>query len=100
MTGGVAAVEVLVATPRIREILRDPIRTEDLKVEMIRGKDEFGSQTFGQHLDELVARGAVAAETARAALSADPEVRPGPAGGSGCRRSEVRSQVRVCRDQR
>jgi twitching motility protein PilT len=72
--GRVAEVEVLVATPRVREILRDPTRAEDLKVEMIRGKDEFGSQTFGQHLDELVARGAVAAETARAALTADPEV--------------------------
>ena len=79
--GRVAAVEVLVATPRIREILRDPSRTDDLKVEMIRGRDEFGSQTFGQHLDELVAKGVVAVETARAALTADPEVESRASGG-------------------
>src|SRR5574338_547938 len=72
--GRVAALEVLVATPRVREILRDPHRFEDLKIEMIRGREEVGSQTFGQHLDDLVEQGAVAAETARAALTADPEV--------------------------
>ena len=54
--------------------MRDPHRFEDLKVEMIRGREEVGSQTFGQHLDDLVERKEVAAETARAALTADPEV--------------------------
>ena len=72
--GRVAALEIMIATPRIREILRDPHRFEDLKVEMIRGREEVGSQTFGQHLDDLVSDGVVAAETARAALTADPEV--------------------------
>jgi twitching motility protein PilT len=72
--GRLPAVEVLVATPRVREILRDPHRFEDLKVEMIRGREEVGSQTFGQHLDDLVESQSVAAETARAALTADPEV--------------------------
>lgn len=80
--GRVAALEILVANPRVREILRDPHRYEDLKVEMIRGKDEIGSQTFGQHLDELVAQGVVAAETARAALTSDPEVQARVSGGS------------------
>jgi len=80
--GRVAAVEMLVATPRVREILRDPQRLEDLKVEMIRGRDEVGSQTFGQHLDDLVARGTVAAETARAALTSDPEVQARLSGGA------------------
>ncbi len=83
--GRVAAVEVLLATPRVREVLRDPTRTEDLKVEMIRGRDEVGSQTFGQHLDDLVAKGLVTAETARAALTADPEVQARVSGGRGCR---------------
>ncbi len=41
---------------------------------MIRGREDVDSQTFGQHLDDLVEQGAVAAETARAALTADPEV--------------------------
>jgi twitching motility protein PilT len=80
--GRVAAVEMLVATPRVREILRDPLQLEDLKVEMIRGRDEVGSQTFGQHLDDLVARGVVAAETARAALTSDPEVQARVSGGA------------------
>jgi twitching motility protein PilT len=80
--GRVAAVEMLVATPKVREILRDPLQLEDLKVEMIRGRDEVGSQTFGQHLDELVAQGVVAAETARAALTSDPEVQARVSGGA------------------
>jgi twitching motility protein PilT len=72
--GRVVALEILVSTPRVREILRDPVRFEDLKIEMIRGRDDSGSQTFGQHLDDLVDQGVVAAETARAALTTDPEV--------------------------
>ncbi|HEU4569890.1 MAG TPA: PilT/PilU family type 4a pilus ATPase [Gemmatimonadales bacterium] len=79
--GRVPAVEVLVATPRIREILRDPVRFDDLKIEMIRGRDDVGTQTFGQHLDDLVAAGAVAAETARAALTTDPDVEARVSGG-------------------
>ncbi|MGH7590680.1 MAG: type IV pilus twitching motility protein PilT [Gemmatimonadales bacterium] len=67
--GRVAAVEVMVCTPRILEILRDPIRIDDLTVEMIRGREEHGMQTFGQHLDDLVEQELVAIETARAALS-------------------------------
>lgn len=73
--GRVAAVEVMVCTPRIREVLRDPLRLDDLKVEMIRGREEYGMQTFGQHLDELVEKEQVAIETARAALT-EPDARP------------------------
>jgi twitching motility protein PilT len=68
-TGRVAALEVMLCTQRIREVLRDPVRIEDLKVEMIRGREEYGMQTFGQHLDELVEQELVAVETARAALT-------------------------------
>ncbi|HSC59120.1 MAG TPA: ATPase, T2SS/T4P/T4SS family, partial [Gemmatimonadales bacterium] len=78
-TGRVAAVEVMVCTPRIREVLRDPVRIDDLKVEMIRGRDEHGMQTFGQHLDDLVERELVAIETARAALT-EPGSLPAGAG--------------------
>ncbi|MFI5234725.1 MAG: type IV pilus twitching motility protein PilT [Gemmatimonadales bacterium] len=74
----VLAVEVMICTPRIREILRDPIRLDDIKSEMIRGREEYGMQTFSQHLDELVEKELVTIETARAAL-AEPEPAPGSA---------------------
>jgi twitching motility protein PilT len=69
--GRVAAVEVLLATPPIRECLKAG-RIGDLKRLMGHGKAE-GMQTFDQHISELAADQRITQETARAALAASPE---------------------------
>jgi twitching motility protein PilT len=67
--GRVAAVEVLIATPAIRECLKDPERIAQVKQIMAEGRKDLGSQTFDQHLDELIEAGQITAETRRTALA-------------------------------
>ena len=67
--GRVAAVEVLVATAGVREALKDPARVEDLRKQMADGREQLGTQTFDQHLAELVEAGLITQETSTAALS-------------------------------
>jgi len=76
--GRVAAVEVLLATPAVRECIREHARIGELRKLMADGRKQSGSQTYEQHLTELVESGLIAQETARAAgaLSA-----PASAGG-------------------
>jgi twitching motility protein PilT len=67
--GRVAAVEVLISTPAVRESLKDASRLRELRRHMADGRKQLGTQTFEQHVDDLVASGAIATETARVALS-------------------------------
>jgi twitching motility protein PilT len=67
--GRVAAVEVLIATPAIRECLKDPERMPQVKQIMAEGGKDLGTQTFDQHLDELIEAGQITAETRRTALA-------------------------------
>jgi twitching motility protein PilT len=67
--GRVAAVEVLIATPAIRESLKDPERMPQVKQIMAEGRKDLGTQTFDQHLDELIEAGQITAETRRTALA-------------------------------
>ncbi len=69
--GRVAAMEILVATPGIRECLKSAARLAELKKLMGDAKDD-GMQTFEQHLGELVAGGWLAPESAKAALIPTP----------------------------
>ena len=66
-SGRVAAMEIVAATPAVRECLRDSARTAELQKLM---KSDETMQTLKQHLDELVRDGAVAKETARVTASA------------------------------
>jgi twitching motility protein PilT len=68
--GRVAAVEVLIATPAARECLKDPDRVVQVKRIMADGRKDLGTQTYDQHLEELVEAGQITAETKRAALAA------------------------------
>jgi twitching motility protein PilT len=77
-SGRVAAVECLVATPLVRECLRDPARMGELHGIMAAGADA-GMQTFEQHLEKLVARKEVSAEAARAARPPAPSPAAAPA---------------------
>src|SRR5216110_1233513 len=69
--GRVAAVEILMCTSEVRELIKDPSRTADLPEYVREARDEYGMQTFDQHLMELVADEVVTYETALAA-STDP----------------------------
>jgi twitching motility protein PilT len=78
--GQVAAVEVLLATPAVRETLRDQSRFGELRKHMADGRRHNGSQTYQQHVAELVEAGLITDETAKAALAL---VSPGAAGKRG-----------------
>jgi twitching motility protein PilT len=65
----VPAVEVLIATPAVRDVLRESGRTLEVRKHMAEGQKQLGSQTYQQHLDELVEAGLISNETARAALA-------------------------------
>jgi twitching motility protein PilT len=67
--GQVAAVEVLLATPAVRETLRDQSRFGELRKHMADGRRHNGSQTYQQHVAELVEAGLITDETAKAALA-------------------------------
>src|SRR5918994_903567 len=67
--GRVAAVEVRIASPAVRECLKDAAQTPQLKSIMADSRKELGTQTYEQHLDELVELDQITAETKRAALA-------------------------------
>lgn len=68
--GRVAAVELLIATPAVRECLKDPERLSQVKRLMADGRKDLGTQTYDQHFEELVESGQITADTRRAALPA------------------------------
>ena len=68
--GRVPAVEVLIATPAVRECLKDAERVGQVKKIMAEGRKELGTQTYDQHLDEMVEAGQITEDTRRAALAA------------------------------
>jgi twitching motility protein PilT len=65
----VPAVELLIATPAVRECLKDASRMAELRKLMADGRTQLGTQTFEQHVADLVEAGTITAETAKAALS-------------------------------
>jgi twitching motility protein PilT len=67
--GRIAAVEVMIATAAVREVLKEPSRAGQLKRLMADSRKELGSQTFEQHLEELVESEQITEETSRAALA-------------------------------
>ena len=69
--GRAAALEVLVCTPAIRQLIRDRTRVGEIRDVLAEGREQSGTQTLDQHLVDLVESGVVTADTARAA-SPDP----------------------------
>jgi twitching motility protein PilT len=67
--GRVAAVEVLIATPAVRESLKDPERVAQVKRIMAEGRKDLGTQTYEQHLEELIESDQITPDTQRAALA-------------------------------
>ena len=64
--GRSAACEVMVVTPTIRDLIIDGDRMPEIKDYISEGKEQYGMQTFDQHLKELVAAGDVSYEVALA----------------------------------
>ncbi|MBV9609000.1 MAG: Flp pilus assembly complex ATPase component TadA, partial [Acidobacteria bacterium] len=62
--GRVPAVEVLIATPYIRECIVTPEKTRYIKEAISAGTSQYGMQTFDQSLYDLYAQGLIAYETA------------------------------------
>jgi twitching motility protein PilT len=62
--GRVAAVEVLRATARVRELIEDKDRTKEIHDAIAQGFDTYGMQTFDQSLMSLVRQGLVTYEEA------------------------------------
>jgi twitching motility protein PilT len=67
-TGRVVAVEVMVVTPTIRELILEN-RVGDIRDFIADGREQYGMQTFDQHLADLVNQGSVAYEVAVAAAT-------------------------------
>ena len=67
--GRVAALEVLIVTPTIRDVILDQNRTAEIREFISEGRDQYGMQTFDQHLMDLVIQGAVDYDTAVANAS-------------------------------
>jgi twitching motility protein PilT len=72
--GRVAALEVMVMTPRLREFVVDPEQLEQLEDAIAQGA-YYGMQTFDQHLLSLYAEGAVELADALSAATSPHDLR-------------------------
>jgi twitching motility protein PilT len=67
--GRAVAAEVLVVTPAVRDMIADGKRIGEIRDYIADGRDQYGMQTFDQHLADLVQSGEVTFETAMAAAT-------------------------------
>jgi twitching motility protein PilT len=67
--GRIAATEIMLVTPLVRDLIMDKHRTGELRDAIAEGREQYGMQTFDQHLTDLVGQGAVSYEVAHAAAS-------------------------------
>ena len=67
--GRVAALEILVVTAAIRDLILDKDRIGDIRNFMADGREQYGMQTFDQHLADLVRSDEVSFEVALAAAT-------------------------------
>jgi twitching motility protein PilT len=67
--GRAVAAEVLIVTPAVRDMIADGKRIGEIRDYIADGRDQYGMQTFDQHLAELVQEGQVTFDTAMAAAT-------------------------------
>jgi twitching motility protein PilT len=65
--GRVVAAEVLLVTPAVRDMIADGRRINEIRDYIEAGREQYGMQTFDQHLADLVRTNEVTFETAMAA---------------------------------
>ena len=63
--GRCVACEIMISTQTVQELILDPARTAELKDTMEKGRQQYGMQSFDQHLTELYKNGTITLETAR-----------------------------------
>jgi twitching motility protein PilT len=68
-TGRAAACEVMIVTPTIKDLIVDGDRMAEIKDYIAEGREQYGMQTFDQHLKDLVASGDISYEVAHANAS-------------------------------
>jgi twitching motility protein PilT len=62
--GRVAAIEILVNTPTVRDLIIDPTKTSHIRSAITDGVSQYGMQSFDQALANLVRRQVISAEHA------------------------------------
>lgn len=67
--GRAVAVEIMVSTKTVQEFIKDPMKSGELKDLIERSRDEYGMQSFDQHLTDLYREGIIALDVARTAAS-------------------------------
>jgi twitching motility protein PilT len=67
--GRAVAAEVMIVTPAVRDMIADGKRIGEIRDYIAEGRETYGTQTFDQHLAELVHSGEVTFETAKAAAT-------------------------------
>ena len=67
--GRVVAAEIMIATKTVQECLKSAEKTSALKDVIERGRDQYGMQSFDQHLTELYRQQIITLEVATAAAS-------------------------------
>ena len=67
--GRCPALEIMICTPEIRDLIRDRSRVGEIKDHIADGRDQYGMQTFDQHLIDLVEGNVVTFEAAKAAAT-------------------------------
>src|SRR5579859_1426854 len=67
--GRAAALEVMIVTSSIRDLILDADRTPEIKEFIAEGREQYGMQTFDQHMMDLVSEDAVDFDTAKTASS-------------------------------
>lgn len=67
--GRVVAAEVMIVTPTIRELILDPGRVGEIRDYIAEGREQYGMQSFDQHLADLVSDDMVDFDIAVAAAS-------------------------------
>ena len=68
-SGRIAAVEVMTVTAAIREAMLDPTKSGEIYDLIEDGRVQYGSQSFDQHLMELVSKEIVAFDVAKSAAN-------------------------------
>ncbi|HEV8263863.1 MAG TPA: PilT/PilU family type 4a pilus ATPase [Gemmatimonadales bacterium] len=71
--GRVAALEIMIATDILRDMIKDNERTSEIPEYILDSREKYGMQTFDQHLMDLLKDGVVTYETALAAASDRPD---------------------------
>jgi twitching motility protein PilT len=67
--GRIAAAEIMIVTPTVQEHLRDSAKLGLLKDVIEKGRSQYGSQSFDQHLTDLLRDKAISMDTALQACS-------------------------------